>query len=627
MSKWIQKEVSLKIFKSKLSIFFLVPVFAGLLISPTMAAPTAVIYAPGDPYQLVVNEEVGVHNIYFQDESGSHGNGGGGSHSYLLNIDQYEQQHGRMTTDPTCTSLDDPKCTDVTNFKWNSVLPLCVQANDINCLETFGEVKLDGSQVPATFKSNFPSKAQNAYVGDVARKLPSGGTTSVFSLTGPNGSVITYMVNAYLSGRYHRGDATTTVTGFNLDILPVVITPALNPGPCITNQTNAGFRGADCTESGFQKIYTSFSENKYFWGEGGGEGAECGTGTAQVTAIATFEKLCAQQIAFPVNQKLFVKLRLNATPTGWMHGRLTDPLITINKIDGGNKYSFVGSPVLVPILYKDNFWKDIPVNIQSHYNPINGNFDGAQCDGFTTGKILSQDEFENPLIRNFTEKPCASGATGITELNTWLPVFNNTATATPSVWNVRTISAQETQGANKCFNDPTQLTGIVTTNSTEYSSGPPTFSAATGTLDYQVASPHFMQDGTTLFRGVYNLVMRSTVARCLYSFSNAPVRATVSVIGASGDPEVATVIVGEKDGWLYLSANNFEFSSPTVQVKLSQDAPPAPVAPVATPTAPAQPVAPIIAQLKKITITCAKGKTTKKVSALKPVCPKGYVKK
>jgi hypothetical protein len=31
--------------------------------------------------------------------------------------------------------------------------------------------------------------------------------------------------------------------------------------------------------------------------------------------------------------------------------------------------------------------------------------------------------------------------------------------------------------------------------------------------------------------------------------------------------------------------------------------------------------------LKKITITCTKGKTIKKVTALKPVCPKGYVKK
>jgi hypothetical protein len=33
------------------------------------------------------------------------------------------------------------------------------------------------------------------------------------------------------------------------------------------------------------------------------------------------------------------------------------------------------------------------------------------------------------------------------------------------------------------------------------------------------------------------------------------------------------------------------------------------------------------AALKKITITCIKGKSVKKVTAVKPVCPKGYKKK
>ena len=33
------------------------------------------------------------------------------------------------------------------------------------------------------------------------------------------------------------------------------------------------------------------------------------------------------------------------------------------------------------------------------------------------------------------------------------------------------------------------------------------------------------------------------------------------------------------------------------------------------------------AATKKTTITCVKGKLTKKVTAVKPVCPKGYKKK
>jgi len=35
----------------------------------------------------------------------------------------------------------------------------------------------------------------------------------------------------------------------------------------------------------------------------------------------------------------------------------------------------------------------------------------------------------------------------------------------------------------------------------------------------------------------------------------------------------------------------------------------------------------VAAASKKITITCVKGKLTKKVTAVKPVCPKGYKKK
>ena len=620
----------MKISKSKILGAILVPVIGLISLNSTMAATT---YAPGDPYNLVQNQEPGVHNIFFQDESGSHGNGGGGNHSYLIDIDKVSANPRSLTTDPTCTSLDDAKCSSVTNFLWNAALPLCTGASDINCLETFGAVNADSTQTQGTFQKNFPSKSQNAFTGDVARKLPNGGTSSVFTLPNSDGSTTTYLVTGFLSGGYRRGDATTNVRGFNLEVLPVKITPALNPGPCVLNETNTGFKGSPCTDSGYQKIYTSVSGDQYFWGEGGPQGAECGNGTTHIAAIASFDKLCATQIAFPADKKYFVKLRLNATPSGWMHGRLTDPLITVSNVSGGSEYTFIGAPVLVPVLYKDNYWKDIPADIQSHYDPATGRFENTSCDGFTTGKIVSQADYANPLIRNYTEKPCASGAAGIKELNIWLPQFNNTATATPSVWNVRTISQQETEGANKCFSDPSQITGIVTTNSTEYSSGPPTFSASTGNLDYQVASPHFMQDGTTLFKGVYNLVMRSDVARCLYGFSKAPVKATVSVIGASGSPEVATVIVGEKDGWLYLSANNFEFSSPTVQVKLTQDAP----APAPTPTAsesaapanptPSAPATPTAAPLKKITITCVKGKTSKTVSGVKPICPSGFKKK
>jgi len=80
-------------------------------------------------------------------------------------------------------------------------------------------------------------------------------------------------------------------------------------------------------------------------------------------------------------------------------------------------------------------------------------------------------------------------------------------------------------------------------------------------------------------------------------------------------------LIGERKGWLYLQAKNFEFSAPIIKAKLTQEVV---VEPTPTPTATATPK-PVVA--KKITITCVKGKTTKKVTAVAPKCPSGFKKK
>jgi hypothetical protein len=156
------------------------------------------------------------------------------------------------------------------------------------------------------------------------------------------------------------------------------------------------------------------------------------------------------------------------------------------------------------------------------------------------------------------------------------------------------------------------LVGLVTSNALTYSDGAPTFDASTGDLTYKVASPHFKEDGKIAL-GTYDLAIRSDVVRCLYNFTNAPIRATISITSEDGNNQVATTVVNEKDGWLYLSAKGYTFSSPTIAVKMQQDAPAA----TASPT----PVA-----VKKSTIKCVKGKTSKSVTAVNPKCPAGYKK-
>ena len=195
------------------------------------------------------------------------------------------------------------------------------------------------------------------------------------------------------------------------------------------------------------------------------------------------------------------------------------------------------------------------------------------------------------------------------ELLMWLPHINDTATANIGTWTVRSLSAGELTGATSCFVNSTQLNGLVMTNATQYSAGPPIFDKAAGSLEYKVAAPHYTSGGN-VFTGTYDLIMRSDVARCLYGFSKAPLNASISVTDNDGVATVATKLVSEKDGWLRISAYGFGFSNPTIKVNLTQVESPATKKVMA----------------KKTTITCKKGKSVKKVTAIKPVCPKGFKK-
>jgi hypothetical protein len=83
---------------------------------------------------------------------------------------------------------------------------------------------------------------------------------------------------------------------------------------------------------------------------------------------------------------------------------------------------------------------------------------------------------------------------------------------------------------------------------------------------------------------------------------------------------VATTVTGERDGWLYISAKNFTYSSPSIEVAISQPKP------TPTPTALA-PTTAVEKPSSKKTITCVKGTAVKKVSGKSPKCPKGFKKR
>jgi hypothetical protein len=324
---------------------------------------------------------------------------------------------------------------------------------------------------------------------------------------------------------------------------------------------------------------------------------------------------CYAKEEFATSDRFTVKLRLATEPTGWLHGRMIDPNISITpNPTQGVDLSVEAGKIAVPMVYQGDDWEKLPPTLQQFW--VDCTKHGDDCgQGYFGGPQAKPNFWElagtlegNKQV-NMTIMPYASGQYALTALTALAPLVGNKANAMTTSWSFRSLTTSEMSGADSCFKNSSGIKGIVTTNSTAYSAGPPTF--ADGTLNYKVSSTHFNPDGS-VFKGSYNLGIRSDVARCLYHFTSAPINATISITSADGQPELATTVVGEKNGWLYLSANNFEFSAPTVQVKLSQDASATLSSPAKTATKPAA-------------ITCIKGKVTKVVKA--SACPSGYRKK
>ena len=137
-----------------------------------------------------------------------------------------------------------------------------------------------------------------------------------------------------------------------------------------------------------------------------------------------------------------------------------------------------------------------------------------------------------------------------------------------------------------------------------------------------IASAHLRVDGTDNV-GAFNISVPLETAKCLWGVDlSKAVTAYVSASYAdSGAPEIVTTTTNVSNGNFNIKASGFHFSSPSFRVKLKQGSE-IPTVASSTTEPKAEP-----AIVKKLTITCAKGKTTKKVTAVKPKCPAGYKKK
>ena len=477
-----------------------------------------------------------------------------------------------------CDDLDDKICTDAAGIIGYVNLTVCTDASSVACIADVWAVDSAGKKIPGKLVKSVPlDYGKFTFKENVAINMPDGtGQGALWQIPGVINSAgkDTYFVSSQFMLAQPEKKAGEPISARKIFL------SELKTGISPVEEIPGQYRLIQPRDNGTARA------SWVNWGDTGNwylpDGSRC---------VGTDVNVCEAVREFPAGYRFGVSLRMGTKLSGWYHGRLALPDVTIKNWKTGQEISVEAEPVRLPTLNFSVPNDEIPQKVRDIV--FTDRYFGKSGDGIREARINDG----------------SSSAVMVDLAAAFAPAYKDKATSTNTTWAFKAMNyGQNSSDVQKCSDNTGNVAGLVTTNALTYLPGPPTFDKESQSLTYKVASPHYEANGS-LASGSYDLSMRSDIARCLYGFSSAPIKAEISITSDEGEKKVATTIVNEKNGWLYLSAKGFTFSSPTINVKLSQEKV---VAPVAS---------------KKVTISCVKGKTTKKVTAVSPKCPAGYKKK
>jgi hypothetical protein len=481
----------------------------------------------------------------------------------------------------TCKGLTDPDCTNKFLIPAAYLVP-CTESATVACISEVYAVAPDAERIDATYIRSVGKNPEFDFAEMSSIRLARGeGAGGIWQFPGliHGGSTDIYAVQARISGWMTEDRSRINYVSAQLGIAAVRQEPG-NFSP---------FTPLELDDKGTFRGFANGDQN----------------------CVLTELQTCFRRAILPKDYRFGMKIKIPNALSGWFHGRISKPAFTITAgTDGFFFYEVTAQPVVVPGVSK--------LTPYSAWTPEFRNFATEQWPFSNGGGVLLPGNI-GQLSMELTKR--------------FLPMVEDRATTSSTFWVVRTLDEwgdgkfieSIDQKIKSCSTETSGLAGIVTTNAMIYAAGPPRFQEETQSLDYKVLSPHLDEKGVQNL-GSYDLLLDSKVARCIYGFSSAPIKAELEIIGSDGNTKVATTVLGERDGWLFLSANGFTYSEPTIRVTLSQEAPPK-VQP--TPVASTPSAATINDDTSKTSSvskkpTCIKGK--KSIKPTKGKCPKGFKK-
>jgi hypothetical protein len=399
-----------------------------------------------------------------------------------------------------CKSVDDALCGGK-SYTYSAVLGPCNDKVQIDCISRIVAKSSDGSEFEGKFEEIFAPDYPTSFTGSVSQGVPDGQSPNIWTIPGArHGYGEKYAVTVSIGGTKNSTDAVAKSSDFLATLAPVSVEDTKCKSTCydyLMPDTNPG------------------TGKVGLWWRGEGQNLDPSDPSSGYVCFARGSGgRCAQTHAFPQNMTYRVEVKLRSEPTGWLYGRVANPLIDFETVGNATKVTVEASPIRVPVIATGAFWKDLPTASQEYFEKIckDGCHYNWREQTATDGKI--------PTKRYMWWTPAANSDDAFEQFKFWKDVAKDSSTALMSKWVVRSLTGLDLEMAPLCIREGKGVTGVVATNSTIYSPGPPAFDTATKQFSYKVASMHYEKDGKTEFKGTYDLIVREDVAECLYKFSN-----------------------------------------------------------------------------------------------------------
>ena len=503
-----------------------------------------------------------------------------------------------------CAELGEIPCDNINEtYNVDILLPKCEEKTQNWCIDKLLFSNAQQNNIPAKFDRYTNGKSYKANAG---WGLPVNATTSIWNAPSiPHlGATSEYAVKVSVRAQALNGDF--SINYFSASVLPFKI-------------KSGAYKDARVYEMPWPNRTDAFT---YGWE---GVHPEC---------VWSEARKCGEYANFSADVSVSLNLRVGDDITKWIFGRTMDTEIRVDVLDKGrNLLSVSGKPQSVGVFFASVPKASLAPELK-----------------FPQFPDISY-SIENSL---YTELVAADaiGRSGEV-LEKWRGVVSDKAIATNTYWNfgstpgdhvITNITQCDAASVPKPY-------GFVSTNATTYPDLPPSF--ADGQFTYQISGLHYNEKNEVI-EGEYTLLIRKEALKCLYGFSQTPTRAEVSILRGDKLDRITTNQVSEifdsQGSWLKLSLRGFTFSTPTIAVRFfvpeevgatplnsgldvgagsakPQESPASKDSSTVKQGAEAKGEAQTKAIAKKKTITCIKGKTTKKVSGSTPKCPTGYKKK